>query len=502
MSNHKEGFPSQNNRENFDAPVDKGAAQEKQDKIVRATRVVHKILARDRRSLVEGLIEDKEGWRTLLSQQAEFVARNTEKRTVVELDPSIDSLLPKEFWDNPTAWIEAQQLLFGKLTHKEYTAPHFHKTGLPTINEMYRFTGNEYDQYRIRTFSLPQAGSSEKIDIISKRITPLIFERAIDEVKKARAAFAAGVPTPRIYGEIFDQGNVYIWQERIKNAKNMREISEELSSIFSSHHDGYSDVFTSIEKNGYIDNPEEQAWLDSMKRNIEGQRAGEDVIDEVNNLFYQWYKTRIKEGNESLVELSAPVGGRKYASWILSEAGRSRIRADVQNMATELTGQTDGLSRIFKGSSFENSITMEKFLAATMIEYLRKMTRFRYDPFAEAFKQADGVISGSLDLGVNDEEIKKILEQRDVFIRNVLEMRKKVTEFASQKILGFPSADVFHKYIQTMLSEKKIKHPDLHFGNIVIVWDEKTHRAVQDEHGKAKFYIIDWEPKYKKPNTF
>jgi hypothetical protein len=370
---------------------------------------------------------------------------------------------------------------------------------------MYKFTGNEYDQYRIRTFSLPQAGSSEKIDIISKRITPLIFEHALDEVKKARAAFAAGVPTPRIYGEIFDQGNMYIWQERIKNGKSMSEIYEAYSSVFNPFADGFSGIFTTIEAGHYVDNSEEQAWLDDMKRDIDEQSPGENLVLDVNSQVYLWYKTLLHEGNESMLQSALFHRGKGSSTWILSELGRARLRADVQDMEKKFSGHVDGLLCIFKDSTRENKITMQKFLAAMMVEFLRNVTRFgaaRSSPFMEALRQADGVISESLDLGVNDEEIKKILEQRDVFKRNMLEMRKKVTEFASQKILGFSSVDVFHKYIQTILSEKKIKHPDLHFGNIVIVWDEKKLRAVRDENGKAKFYVIDWEPKYKKPNTF
>ena len=106
------------------------------------------------------------------------------------------------------------------------------------------------------------------------------------------------------------------------------------------------------------------------------------------------------------------------------------------------------------------------------------------------------LLSQQIGIEIPQKEVILWKNRFDHFLHEVLGV---VAGFVSRKITGFSTFDDFRNSILLFLKSRGFEHPDLLWGNILVQWDDKTERLVQDEHGKAKFYVIDWESKYKPP---
>jgi len=136
----------------------------------------------------------------LLAEPPQFFNREEGTENHLLIDDEIRSHLPTAFFQDPTAWIESQLNIWRE----------DEEDGLPTGRTMKELFAIPYDVSKVKQFTLG-LGTGNRIVVVSKRI-----ERGdLAEVARARQAYEAGIPTPRVLAEIVDHGNVYAWFERI-----------------------------------------------------------------------------------------------------------------------------------------------------------------------------------------------------------------------------------------------------------------------------------------------
>lgn len=137
-----------------------------------------------------------------------FYKEGVESEQRIQVEPDFAKLLPQEFFDNPTQWIESQSNI-----HRDDTAE------LPAGESIAELWGRAYDVSKVKRFSVGEG--EEMKDIVSKRIDP-----KTKEIERARRAYEAGIPTPHILAEIHDQGNTYAFFEGMKGiAMNSNRIN-------------------------------------------------------------------------------------------------------------------------------------------------------------------------------------------------------------------------------------------------------------------------------------
>jgi len=172
----------------------------------KATRVYYEAQRRSRLGLFETLTKNNaETIDKLLEEKAMFARTKENAPRVILLADEIANDLPEAFFQNPSAWIEAQPSF---KPPKATTPDDEQLTG--KIKDILWY-GHDADVDRIKKIEIQTPTGNRTI--VSKRINPKWEDW--HEVATARCALEAGIPTPRVLGEITDHGNLYAWFEYI-----------------------------------------------------------------------------------------------------------------------------------------------------------------------------------------------------------------------------------------------------------------------------------------------
>ncbi len=135
----------------------------------------------------------------LLDAEPLFFETHPEVPPVILLDEAVSSYFPKEFFDDPTSFIEGQ-------VEVDRGAGR-----IPRAETNRRLMDIAYDVTQVKSFNLP--GPDESVlSVVSRRID----RKALSSVNRQRAAFDAGIPTPRVYGEVLHGENQYALFEKVR----------------------------------------------------------------------------------------------------------------------------------------------------------------------------------------------------------------------------------------------------------------------------------------------
>jgi len=146
---------------------------------------------------------------TLLKEQPIFYNEEKDVTQRIELEAEISKSMPKEFYDNPTRWIESQPNINRK----------YEEGYLPQGESIAEFQEMPYDISKVKIVTLPDKKARK---VVIKRIDP----QEKTEISRARKAYEAGIPTPKILGTIMDQGNTYAIFEHI-DGHNLNSLPQE-----------------------------------------------------------------------------------------------------------------------------------------------------------------------------------------------------------------------------------------------------------------------------------
>ncbi|TSC78879.1 MAG: hypothetical protein G01um101433_69 [Parcubacteria group bacterium Gr01-1014_33] len=109
-------------------------------------------------------------------------------------------MLPDEFFENPTKWIESQRNIERGYENETVLLPG------EKIGELFDFP---YDVSKVKELTFDTG--EKKIKMVSKRLNP----KESGEIALARKAWEAGIPTAKVLGEILDRDNLYAFFEKI-----------------------------------------------------------------------------------------------------------------------------------------------------------------------------------------------------------------------------------------------------------------------------------------------
>ncbi len=136
--------------------------------------------------------------KAVLQSQPVFYSEETNTQNCINLDPEIINFFPIEIFYNPTKWIESQQNI----------SRHNKNGALPKGENIQELLEMPYDISKVKRIYLKK--NNKELTLVSKRI-----DQNQSEIARAKAAYEAGIPTPKIVGEIEDQGNHYVLFENI-----------------------------------------------------------------------------------------------------------------------------------------------------------------------------------------------------------------------------------------------------------------------------------------------
>ena len=487
-SSRERGLPSMDHG-SAQSSETKSAEALSHDKIRRATRVMHQVLRRGRQSLLETLVKDKEGWAQLLQKKAEFVDSH-ESAPIIEVDPSIEKLVPAEFFERPTEWIESQPALRplnSKIKSADERIP-----GVPTVGDMsslWERHRNVYDQFKVRKIILTAPDSGKSVEIVSKRLTPLIFEKAAQEVAIARQAADAGLPTPRVLAEIKDKGNIYVWFEHVPQAKSFESLYHEYDFIFSPlvNDETIDKIFSFIETNKYVETDEEKEFVSRVYEKIRALRDQHRAVERIVADIQIWQK-KFTQNREVTRSLEGVTDRRGRSVRVLTDEARELIALEIARL--EEVSSSDH-QVLMQAAKIRGLSSVAELVGSLILEQLKRGS-WQMRDLDQALDNANGNFSEQIPffpdykniLNFNNEE--KLLKQA----------LDEVSGFAAEKMCGHRKPWEVSDSLRKLAEQKGFKHPDFHYGNIVVEWDEHTHRVARDASGTGKMHIIDWEPQY------
>ena len=394
----------------------------------KSSRVVLHAAEKHRKPLFERLT-DKNADRIaqITKERPIFYEEKEGAETKIILDPEIADLMPPEFFENPTKWIESQPNIERK--YKQGELP----TG-ETIEELWQ---DPYDVSKVKEFSI-SLPKGKKLDIISKRIE----SEETEEIVLAVKAMEAGIPTPRVFGEVSDKGNLYAFFEKIegidllaaKQNKNLENLFNDVSTLLSMKEGNFDLTLKSFRFINFISE------------------------DGCNRLFRLWHKA-----NKEFIE----------------EKEISRFLKEIIYFFTKYNDINRALERVYNLEDYFYENTLNKFFK-----------KYGYRGFRDFKKFEKSIDRKRLeDLAMKLEENKSMLKEKsNDFIR-------KAREIVLEDVLGVNIENVKEK-LKQMCKENGIEHKDFADRNILIEWDfEKDEPKGKGTRRKPKLYIIDWEAK-------
>lgn len=399
----------------------------------------------------------------LMKQEPIFYENKEDAPRQILLDPELSDAMPPEFFENPTQWLEnLPNIRRGYEKHM----------GLPRGETIEELWGKTYDISKVKEFALDKADGSE-IQVVSKRIDP----KQTEEVALARKAYEAGIPTPKVLGEVADRGNLYALFEKI-NGRNVNAITEHGFV----HDTGYDDLILAY-------NPEEfekaveslQAWRKLTGQQQENlRRVWENSILPIRKKVFVFdiFLSRIM-GCLGLPAENRTAEFKKSLDYHF-EINRRRIGQNEQQQI---------LSQILDECSYAG---LEDFLLS-LKKPRNKEELLEADPTIAELPSDSLASRLNAESGIVLKRIRTIRSDYDrrsgVFVEN---FSKKFQEY----LYGFVPDDLV-KEMQALCAQKGIEHKDFNPRNIVVEWDFENDKPKYDDKGKVKAYLIDWEPKPK-----
>jgi len=386
---------------------------------------------RGRKSLFEKLTAENEGRiAELMQQKPVFYENKDNSPQEILLDPEIAELMPPEFFKNPTEWIESQENI-----ERGYDEP---GKSIPKGREINELWEQPYDVSKVKEIGVAKP-NGDIVVFVSKRIDPTQLE----EVFLAREAYEAGIPTPKVLGEVIDHGNVYAFFEMIEGV-NLDAIltREEWRTL---HGLGWSDekeFFTSV-KAAIFGHDLPRQLRKRLKVLFQKYREDYKVFDLVDSLCANIHHS----------ELLDPELNQKLNLMKLKEKLKE-TRPDLLQSRTELLGT------------------------------------FGFSSWSDVFD----LLSGPLEAIIKKEEA--LLSSREVIREGIKRDDKAARNEITYHNFGY-DLDEEIKRLKRLCVEKGIRHKDFNDRNILIDWDYENNKPKKGPDGKAKMYLIDWEPEPK-----
>ena len=347
----------------------------------------------------------------------------------VNIDDELASVLPTEFFDDPTGWIESQSNIDRGT-----------KDGLPndeSINALWSFP---YDMSKVKSFSVEMPDGAEKTYVVKR-----VKKENLDETATAKIAYEKGIPTPKVVGEISDRGNNYAIYEYIPGIQLSDAIERRRKQIINV-------IRTDIITASYdILNASEHQIDSKIDLYFPKGIVPERVRDRFKAL---WDKAYDDITNATVIEKLTPPtsydfcymhGVRlKTIDEMVSKARKFALNPYIDK-AMNVLGYTDLI---------------------TYIDTLKKVPGDDIDSFGNKMTW-------------------KVQELRKPWYQKIdSEIRKFV--------LGFDYDEELQK-IKSLTTKSGIEHGDFESRNILVPWNFETNFPTKPKKGEPKMYIIDWE---------
>ena len=404
------------------------------------------------------LIED------LSSNKPIFYKNDPTIPTSIVLDQNIRALLPQEFYDNPTQWIESSQNIDRKYLKRKETF----SSAEPKIELKLTLTPTEllpsgesieelwlhpYDISRVKEVRLGEG--AESIEVVIKRI-----KDGSQEIETSKKAYGSGIPTPKIFGVVNDRGNTYAFFEKLPA----------ISADAAAENQGL--------KNGYA------YYAHGIKRSI--RTIGPDFATIIDSEVPFIVQERLKR----MIEKSALKNDAQY------------LPCKKLGLALDyvLQPQESFHPSYFKGL-LEAALGYFTFLPPPD-DFKNDLEALQRDLSIPDLKTFVNNIPSSLQEKIKDGSLQRLREKIKKLVDEENEKREKVAGKAEtlfyKGMLGRDINKELRGY-KKILKKEGIQH-DFDNRNILIRWDEKGNHPLI-EAGLPNLWIIDWEEDIKSPSN-
>lgn len=448
-----------------------GETQEETNKIVadkvdkneelikRLSKTVLRVAENDRRSLFEKMTsKNAEKIAELLKKKPIFYENKEDAPQQILLDVRIADLFPKEFFKNPTQWIESQK----NIERFEINYRSSLSSSFPSGRKIDEIWDRSYDISKVKEFAV--GNNDNKVEIVSKRLD----KKQLEEIILARRAWEAGIPTPKVLGEIIDQGNSYVFFEKI-SAINLLTLSQLMPDK------AYKYVYERVD----YDKKRFCEGIDSSFDKILSDNAKERIY-----LIWEEEKKEIRL-NEILWRIRDFLGQYIFRYIGLKFNDKTSIESEADKVFSEIMSEfsSDEIKKAIAVLGFKDKDELLKnfILKKNILEETKKLDR--ENKIKEFEQEEKKRFSG---LGERTEKINKKFEEqvKSEFYKEKfgIDIPKKVSE------------------LESLCLEKGLEHKDFAKRNILIEWNfDKGEPLKKQGEKEPKLYIIDWEPKPKSP---
>lgn len=407
---------------------------EKDELVQRVSKTVLHASERGRRGLFERLTaKNADRVAKLMAEVPVFYQNKEDAPREILLEAELAERLPAEFFDHPTQWIE-QQPNVSRGYEKEDLLP----TG-ESIEELWSMP---YDVSKVKLIDLSDKESD--LRLVSKRLDP----EDAREIALARRAYDAGIPTPKVMGEIMDRGNLYAWFEYVQginyDAFLRKNIFRDLDLVRVS----------AVSKDDFLSA-------------ISGESVFADLPDTVKQELMAIYHS--SEMLRFKYEFACSIPRVKE---LLNNKEQSRglaLLRYVFERAPGLAEDPSKLQAVVKYFGFKNPADLVSRIDA-MAGYDRNsnLDSFSRD-FFDAFISRRAQLSEEL-YAVNNKIRKKIL----------------IHYFGYEP--GLKKQEIVE-----LCQRRGLAHKDFNNRNFVIEWDMNNNRPKKSQDGQVRMLIVDWE---------
>lgn len=435
-----------------ESPQNEQSEQFDQKLVHKVSKTVLHAAERGKQSLFETLTaKNADKLAKIMQGKPLFYEHDQTKPTSIMLDEEISGILPQDFFQDPTKWIEQQK---GVSRGDEAELP-----AGETIGELW---GMPYDVTKVKEFSL-RLPDGQVREIVSKRIE----KDQLEEIAIARKAYEAGIPTPKVLGEIIDKGNIYVFFEKISGI-NLN------AAWWRLYRRQYPLMVQQYGTFRYATN--EKDFDRSM------QELSKISTECKNDIFKLWrkYKDIIR---------------KKRIFYLLGEIAKDALdKCTRANISLEQFSSED-ISECLSDLGYKSIGELRR-------EYIRKTPEFFKDMSDEAL---DDMIR-SFDKGtIPTDYIKSLNEYREFSTEDIDEKEKELEQILmdkfDRKLRALVYTDIFGfdypnemKKIKQQCKDTGIEHKDFENRNFLMRWDfEKDLPLKNLPEGQPKLYIIDWE---------
>lgn len=397
---------------------------------------------RGRRSLFEKLTKGNIAEIERMSQEKPIFYENDESaERKILLDDEIAGAFPPEFFENPTEWIESQDVIRRGDNHL-----------LPegfTISGLWK---ESYDVTKVKSFLL-KCPDGREITVVSKRLN----RSGTEEVSLAKEAYDAGIPTPKVLGEICDKGNVYALFEYIEGIN--------LNAAPFLLYPGYGH-----------ENPNSMGVIFDFKLVFYHSHTLETFRDDIQE-FFKKNSMRVSPELQNKLEIL-------------------RKDSEEANLCLELLFDLKGVIQFREEDRLPRIRAYKKIVNNPFVESLALalLQELGFSSFDEYLQKIQGMQWNS----------SEFVEMEDRFEEQLTRHRNKKLFYETK------AAGIFQKYFYGFdpVEEKEkilrqcqvagIEHKDFEDRNFVIPWNFEHNRPSERKPGEPNLYIIDWELDPKK----